>query len=200
MSRFFRGGDESSSDSSSDEEDLYSEEEEEQQQQDDQDDSDDDSQNDSDSDSSDSDDGKAGANKFLKDASSDEESDEEVRGKVKSAKDKRLDELEATIKQIENGQKNGDWTLISAESDKLNRQVAKLTSGKTPKPYIRILAELEDFMNEALAKAKVTPKKMNATQARALNAVKQKNQEDQQGVPDPDRCLPRRQGCLHGVL
>lgn len=29
-------------------------------------------------------------------------------------------------------------------------------------------------MNEALAKAKVTPKKMNATQARALNAVKQK--------------------------
>lgn len=29
-------------------------------------------------------------------------------------------------------------------------------------------------MNESLAKAKVTPKKMNATQARALNAVKQK--------------------------
>lgn len=46
--------------------------------------------------------------------------------------------------------------------------------GKTPKQYIRILAELEDFMNEALAKQKVTPKKMNATQARALNAIKQK--------------------------
>ncbi|KAH7140623.1 eukaryotic translation initiation factor 3 [Dactylonectria macrodidyma] len=176
MSRFFRGGDDSSSESSSDEEDLYSEEEEEQQEQDNsQDDSDDDSQaDDSDSDSSD-DDNKAGANKFLRDAvSSDEDSDEEVRGKVKSAKDKRLDELEATIKLIENGQKNGDWTLISTESDKLNRQVAKLPTNKPPKPYIRILAELEDFMNEALAKAKVTPKKMNATQARALNAVKQK--------------------------
>lgn len=61
------------------------------------------------------------------------------------------------------------------EYDKLNRQVTKVQDGsKTPKPYIRIIAELEDFMNEALAKQKVTPKKMNATQARALNAVKQK--------------------------
>jgi translation initiation factor 3 subunit C len=33
---------------------------------------------------------------------------------------------------------------------------------------------LEDFMNETLAKQKVTPKKMNATNARGLNAVKQK--------------------------
>lgn len=61
------------------------------------------------------------------------------------------------------------------EFDKLTRQISKLpASGKTPKPYIRILADLEDFMNESLAKQKVTPKKMNATQARALNAVKQK--------------------------
>jgi translation initiation factor 3 subunit C len=44
----------------------------------------------------------------------------------------------------------------------------------TPKSYIRIVAELEEFMNESLAKQKVNPKKMNATQARALNAVKQK--------------------------
>jgi translation initiation factor 3 subunit C len=50
-----------------------------------------------------------------------------------------------------------------------------MTDGrKTPKVYIRIIADLEDFMNESLAKQKVTPKKMNASQARALNAVKQK--------------------------
>jgi translation initiation factor 3 subunit C len=111
MSRFFRGGDDSSSDSSSDEEELYSEEEEEEQQQDSQEDS---SEADSDDSSSD-DEGGRGINKFLKDASSDsEDSDDEVRAKVKSAKDKRLDELESSIKQIENGQKNGDWTLISA--------------------------------------------------------------------------------------
>ena len=46
--------------------------------------------------------------------------------------------------------------------------------GKAPKQYIRIIAELEDFLNEALAKAKVTPKKMNATNARGMNAMKQK--------------------------
>ncbi|QUC21031.1 uncharacterized protein UV8b_05272 [Ustilaginoidea virens] len=176
MSRFFRGGEDSSSDSSSDEEELYSEEEEQQDiEQNDSDDSDDMDDSD-DSDESSSDDEAGGANRFLRDAASDSDSEEEeVRAKVKSAKDKRLDELEASIKQIENGQKNGDWTLISAEFDKLGRQVARMQdSGKTPKPYIRIIAELEDFMNETLAKQKVTPKKMNATQARGLNAVKQK--------------------------
>ncbi|PHH89166.1 hypothetical protein CDD83_6578 [Cordyceps sp. RAO-2017] len=183
MSRFFRGGDDSSSDSSSDEEELYSGEEEEEQdvdQKDSDEDSDEDASEDDDSDDSSDDDagGRQGASKFLKDFDSEsEDSDDEVRAKVKSAKDKRLDELESSIKQVENGQKNGDWTLISAEFDKLNRQVAKLQdSGKTPKPYIRAIAELEDFMIEALAKQKVTPKpkKINATQAKALNAVKQK--------------------------
>lgn len=126
MSRFWRG-DDSSTDSSSDEEDLLSEEESEDEKQEqqpkkqqdaddseDEDDSDDMGSDDSD-DSDDSEDvKKGGANWFLKDASSEsEDSDEEVRGKVKSAKDKRLDELDASIKQIENGQKNGDWTLIS---------------------------------------------------------------------------------------
>jgi translation initiation factor 3 subunit C len=53
--------------------------------------------------------------------------------------------------------------------------VSKLPAGsRIPKPYIKIIAEIEESVNEALAKAKVTPKKMNATQARALNAVKQK--------------------------
>ncbi|PHH80398.1 hypothetical protein CDD82_1764 [Ophiocordyceps australis] len=180
MSRFFRGGDDSSSDSSTDEEELYSGEEDGQDvdQQDSDGDSDNGSQEDSEASSS-SDEGgnRQGPNKFLKDAASEsEDSDEEVRAKIKSAKDKRLDELESSIKQIENGQKNGDWTLISTEYDKLNKQVTKLPDGrKTPKQYIRIVAELEDFMNESLAKQKVTPtKKMNTTQYRALNAVKQK--------------------------
>lgn len=175
-SRFFRGGDDSSSESSSDEEELLTEEEEDDHNQQDDSEEDSDEMESDEDDSDDSDDAEGGAGRFLKtggDSDSDE-SDEEVRAKVKSAKDKRLDELEASIKQIENGQKNGDWTLISSEYDKLNRQVTKLPGGKTPKPYIRIISELEDFMNEALAKQKVTPKKMNATQARALNAVKQK--------------------------
>ncbi|GKT95625.1 eukaryotic translation initiation factor 3 subunit 8 [Colletotrichum tofieldiae] len=91
------------------------------------------------------------------------------------AKDKRTEELEATIKLIDNGRKIGDWASISTEFDKLNRQVTKLQDGaKTPKVYIKTIAELEDYMNEAIAKKKVTPKQMNATTARGLNAVKQK--------------------------
>lgn len=40
------------------------------------------------------------------------DSDDEVCVKVKSVKDKCFDEFEFLIKQIENGQKNGDWILI----------------------------------------------------------------------------------------
>jgi translation initiation factor 3 subunit C len=62
--------------------------------------------------------------------------------------------------------------------------VVKLVqSGNTPKPYIRAIAELEDFMNETIAKQKVSTRKMNATNARGLNAVKQrikKNNKDYQ--------------------
>lgn len=116
MSRFFRrGGDDSSSDSSSDEEELYSDNEEQQDFQQGGSDQEDDSDFPSDdSDDSSSDDDGQGFRKFLKDASSDsEDSDDEARAKVRSAKTKFTDELEGSIKQIENGEKNGDWTLIS---------------------------------------------------------------------------------------
>lgn len=42
-----------------------------------------------------------------------------------------------------------------------------------PKIYIKSIAELEDFMNDTV-KDKVATKKMNAANARALNAIKQK--------------------------
>src|SRR5262249_10329368 len=57
----------------------------------------------------------------------------------------------------------------------LNRQIVKLVqAGNTPKIYIKTIAELEDFMNESIAKQKVSTRKMNATNARGLNAVKQR--------------------------
>ncbi|PMD28380.1 eukaryotic translation initiation factor 3 subunit C [Hyaloscypha hepaticicola] len=185
MSRFFHG-DSSSESSSSDEEELYSEEEVEEKVASDED-EDEEEEDDEDEDSSSEDeDGakKSGANRFMRDADSEsEESSDEDRAKiVKSAKDKRLEELEATVKAIENGQKINDWGVISAEFDKLNRQVVKLVqAGNTPKAYIRAIAELEDFMNETIAKQKVSTRKMNATNARGLNAVKQrikKNNKD----------------------
>ena len=67
--------------------------------------------------------------------------------------------------------------LISSltEFDKLNRQVIKIAAAdKAPKAYIKTVSDLEDLMNETIAKQKVTTKKMNATNAKGLNAMKQK--------------------------
>lgn len=89
------------------------------------------------------------------------------------------------------GTRQGNIANRLAEFDKLNRQVVKLQDGsKAPKSYIKCIAELEDFLNETLAKQKVTPKKMNATNARGLNAVKQrikKNNKDYQSQIDAFR-------------
>ncbi|KAK0723006.1 eukaryotic translation initiation factor 3 subunit 8 N-terminus-domain-containing protein [Lasiosphaeria miniovina] len=197
MSRFFRGGDDSSSESSSDEEDLYSgseaEENEKIEQEEESSDAAEEEVEAAEESDSDADQKKKGLSRFLvdQDSSESEESDGEITAKVKSAKDKRFDELEATITGIQNGQKINDWGSISNEFDKLNRQVTKLQDGgKAPKIYIKCIAELEDFMNETLAKQKVTPKKMNATNARGLNAVKQrikKNNKDYQEQIDAFR-------------
>ena len=116
MSRFFHG-DSSSESSSSDEEELYSEEEEEEKIASEED-SEEEEDEDEDESSSEDEDGakKSGANRFIRDADSEsEDSSDEDRVKiVKSAKDKRLEELEATVKAIENGQKINDWGSISA--------------------------------------------------------------------------------------
>jgi len=172
MSRFFTA-DSSSESESSGEEELYSgdeqveDEEESSSEEEDEDDSDSDS---------DEDDGKKGINKFLKGGDSDDsDSDEETTKVVKSAKSKRLEELDNVIGAIGNAKKIGDWKVISDEFDKLNRQITKVAAGqKVPKQYIKEIADLEDLTNETLAKQKVTPKKMNATNARGLNAMKQK--------------------------
>jgi translation initiation factor 3 subunit C len=214
MSRFFHG--DSSSESSSDEEELYSDQEEEEkpasdeessEEEDDEDDSDEDS-------SSEDEDGvkKTGANRFMRgESESEDSSDDDTPKVVKSAKDKRFEELEGTVKAMENGQKINDWGLISGgmicsdlmifwlvltsmlyvEFDKLNRQVAKLAAGTvTPKVYIKAIADLEDFLNETISKQKVSTKKMNATNARGMNAVKQKikkNNKDYQKDVDAYR-------------
>ena len=108
MSRFFTASD-SSSESSSEEE-LYSEEEAEQSEEES---SEEESEEESDEESSD-DEGLTGANKFLRDVSDEEESEEEEgHRQLKSAKDKRYEELEGTIRLIENAEKINDWAVIS---------------------------------------------------------------------------------------
>ncbi len=114
MSRFFRGGDDSSSESSSDEEELYSSSEEEAEQKEQEESSE---EEEAEEESSDDEAGpeKKGLSRFLVDQASSESEESDVEGttKVKSAKDKRFDELEATITTIQNGQKINDWGSIA---------------------------------------------------------------------------------------
>ena len=114
MSRFFTAGDSSSESSSSDEEELYSEEEAAQKSEEESD-EDEEATDDEDESSSDSEGpGKSGVSKFLRDqVSSDESEDEDKVTIVKSAKDKRLEELESVVKLIENAEKINDWSSIS---------------------------------------------------------------------------------------
>ncbi|KAL4954306.1 eukaryotic translation initiation factor 3 subunit C [Aspergillus filifer] len=174
MSRFFYANDSDSDSSGSDDEELYSDEEVEK--------SEEESSEEEDSDASeeesseDEDAGKTGAGRFMRDVSESEESeDEDVVKVVKSAKDKRLEELEATVKLIDNAQKINDWAVISAEFDKMNRQIVKIAqSGPVPKIYVKTVADLEDFVNETVTKQKSSNKKMNASNAKGFNAIKQK--------------------------
>lgn len=108
MSRFFHGGLSDSESSSSDEE-LYSTEEEEEAGA-----SESGSEDESEEAAEESD--EEGGSRFLTHGGGmgDDDSDEED-GKrvVKSAKDKRLEEIEGCIKLIENGEKINDWVAIS---------------------------------------------------------------------------------------
>ncbi|KAL1742068.1 eukaryotic translation initiation factor 3 subunit 8 N-terminus-domain-containing protein [Schizophyllum fasciatum] len=143
-----------------------------------------DSDSDSDNDDEDEDDSDAapkkpkGMKSFAKSDSEDsgDESDEEHKGKILSAAEKRLLEMEATGKTMENALKINDWVAISNEFDKLVRLVQRQSNVAEPIPsfYIRTLVDLETNLNKALAKEKEAKKKMNATNARALTAMKQK--------------------------
>ena len=111
MSRFFHGGGSDSESSSSDEEELYSDHENEVS---DEEESSEEESSEEESSSSDEEGGKTGANRFMKDIPESEESDDEDRVTiVKSAKDKRLEELEGTVRLIENAEKINDWAVIS---------------------------------------------------------------------------------------
>ncbi|EAW13411.1 translation initiation factor eIF3 core subunit c [Aspergillus clavatus NRRL 1] len=188
MSRFFYGGGSDSESSSSDEEELYERDEEEQSEEEESSEEEETSEEGSD----DEEGGVTGAARFMRDMSESEESeDEEKTTVVKSAKDKRLEELESTMKLIDNAKKINDWAVISTEFDKLNRQIVKITqAGPTPRVYIKGVADLEDFVNETVSKQKSGDKKLNASNAKGFNAVKQrikKNNKDYANLIDKYR-------------
>ncbi|KAJ7072402.1 eukaryotic translation initiation factor 3 subunit 8 [Mycena amicta] len=123
----------------------------------------------SDSDSSDSD-------SSDDDDAADDSDDEPQPLRIMSAHEKRLAEMEATGKVMDNALKINDWVAISNEFDKLVRMIQRQHNVAEPIPpfFLRTLSSLEDSVNTALAKEKEAKKKTNATNAKALTAMKQK--------------------------
>ncbi|EGB09021.1 hypothetical protein AURANDRAFT_25214, partial [Aureococcus anophagefferens] len=106
---------------------------------------------------------------------SDSESSDEGERVVKSAKDRAWDGMKAVIAKIGNSKKIGDWNGIQTEFENLNKMVDKakmhIMKEGLPRFYVRTLAELEDFLFEAL-KDKEAQKKMSASNGRSLNRMK----------------------------
>ena len=163
-SRFFARGGDSDSESSESEESLYDVDESEQESEDES--EEDSEEEDSEDESSSDEDGATGVNRFLKAGAggagdSDSDSDEEGEKVVKSAKDKRLEELEGLIKKTDDGLKIQDFQTAQKNYDEVLRLVPNVTrqmGNKTPKIFIKMLAETDTDVAEAYEKSKVTPK------------------------------------------
>ncbi|KAF9344648.1 Translation initiation factor 3 subunit c, partial [Mortierella sp. NVP85] len=167
MSKFFaRSGDSDSDDTASDYSDELTTSESE-------------DHSDSDSDDSSSDDGRpALRNRLLGAGSDDSDSDEDVVRVVRSAKDKRFEEIEQAVTAMANGQKINDWVSAQNEFERANKAIQKaagiIAQTGVPKFYIKAVAELEKATQAALEKEKTASKKMNASNSKALSSMKSK--------------------------
>mmetsp|Transcript_51455 Transcript_51455/g.117053 ORF Transcript_51455/g.117053 Transcript_51455/m.117053 type:complete len:1013 (+) Transcript_51455:114-3152(+) len=106
---------------------------------------------------------------------SDSDSEEENR-KVVSAKDKAWIAMESDVGSIRNAIKNNDWARIQETFNELKIKISKQDAlikkeGGVPNFYIRVLVELEDFL-EVTLKDKEGQKKMSKANGRALNRMK----------------------------
>lgn len=132
-----------------------------------------------------------GGNKFLKGAnySDSEESDDEGKKVVKSAREKLLDEMQTVYTKIDTAEMTQDWITILTEFDNISRLLirAQQQNYGTPNIFIKVLAQVEDAVaatsqvdikNKAVARAYNTTKQRVKKVARDSEALLLKFRED----------------------
>ncbi|XP_044763393.1 eukaryotic translation initiation factor 3 subunit C [Coccinella septempunctata] len=106
--------------------------------------------------------------------------EEEVKRVVRSAKEKRYEELTNIIKQIRNFKKIKDMSSMLNSFEDLQKAytkalpvIQKEENGLTPRFFVRCLVEMEDFINE-MWEDRDGRKNMNKNNSKSLASMRQK--------------------------
>lgn len=99
---------------------------------------------------------------------------------VRSAKEKRNEQMTQLIKSIRNSKKIKDFNKMETSFveltkayEKAKATILKEESGATPRYYVRILVEMEDLINETW-EDKEFRKAMSKINSKSLSALRQK--------------------------